>query len=243
MADKKFKLPRSSYAELCRVITAYGLSTEPASLDHIAQVSGVGRTGISANNSFLMSVNIIDGTVKKMITEQGRGLARALEHDIEAEIQKEWREIIRANDFLNKMVLAVKIRKGMDIPSFETHIAYSAGEAKKKDVMTGARAVIDILKKSGLVQEVEDKIQISDERLVSHDEKPVDREDVENDKGHEAEGEKSGDDSEPGLDIRINVNINVSVSELDELGDKILDFKKKIKSDNEISISTDKFDD
>ena len=68
------------------------------------------------------------------------------------QISSSWRDIVENSEFLNKMVLAVKIRKSMEVSSLESHIAYSAGEAKSKPVMTGSRAVIDILKVSGLIK-------------------------------------------------------------------------------------------
>ena len=65
---------------------------------------------------------------------------------------------MESSDFLNKMALAVKIRQAIEISNLEAHIAYSAGEPKSGPVMTGARAVIDILRSSGLIREEEDKI-------------------------------------------------------------------------------------
>ena len=69
------------------------------------------------------------------------------------EIQGSWREIVEASDFMQKMLTALKIRKGMDVTTFQGHIAYSAGERKTSKTMTGARAVIDILRAAGLVEE------------------------------------------------------------------------------------------
>jgi hypothetical protein len=80
MTQEKFKLPRSSYEELCKIINAYGGTSNPASLDDIYKSSGVGKTVISANNKFLLAVEIIEGGVKKSATEKGRKLALALIH-------------------------------------------------------------------------------------------------------------------------------------------------------------------
>lgn len=51
------------------------------------------------------------------------------------------------------MRTAVEIRKSMEGSAFEAHIAYSAGEAKSSQVMTGARTVIDILRAAAAVTE------------------------------------------------------------------------------------------
>jgi len=113
----------------------------------------MGKTVISANNSFLTNIGIIEGGKTKSATSRGADLAKALEHEIPDEIQRNWARVVNENEFLNKMAVAVKIRKAMESSAFEAHIAYSAGEAKVAAVMTGARTVIDILRAAGVVGE------------------------------------------------------------------------------------------
>jgi aspartokinase-like uncharacterized kinase len=154
-----FKLPRSSYDELCSIIIAYGrLEKNPSALDGVSQASGINRTIISGNHAFLSAVGIIEGGKTKTVTEKGSGLAHAIEHSIADEIPKAWRSIIKDNEFLNKMALAVRIRKGMENSSLEAHIAYSAGQPKAKYVTTGAKTIIEILLKSELVKKEDDRI-------------------------------------------------------------------------------------
>src|SRR5215475_11556776 len=114
MAEDKFKLPRSSYEEICKIIKAYGRLTEPASLDEVAQLCAMNRTAISANNAFLVNVGLIDGGKKKSATLKGSELARALEHELPDQIQDRWARVVRENEFLGKMAAAVKIRGQMD---------------------------------------------------------------------------------------------------------------------------------
>ena len=169
MAEEKVKLPRSSYEEICRIVKAYGSVTSAASLDEIQSRSGVGKTVVSANNSFLSATEIIEGGQSKIATQKGRDLAKALTHEIPGEIQKAWDRVVRENGFLNKMALAVKIRKSMDSSTFETHIAYSAGEAKSSQVMTGARAVVDILRAAGVVNEHDGQLIASEPESTQQD--------------------------------------------------------------------------
>jgi hypothetical protein len=138
---------------------AYGKLNEPSGLDELSKLTGIGRTGISDNNSFLASIGIIEGGKKKFPTPRGAELARALEHDISEEISKVWASIVQESEFLNKILQAVGIRRGMETSQLETHIAYSAGEPKNDAVMTGSRAVIDILRTSGLVIEEDGQIK------------------------------------------------------------------------------------
>ena len=143
MAVEKLKLPRSSYAELARIIMGYAQHSGPATLDQISQVTGVERTVVSSNNAFLSAVGLIQGGKAKEATDPGRALASALEHgdQLPGEVARAWQCVVNASDFLAKAVAAVRIRKGMDEATLRAHIAYSAGEPKKGGAMTGAGAV------------------------------------------------------------------------------------------------------
>ena len=77
MAEDKFKLPRSSYEEICKIIKAYGRLSQPASLDEVAKLCAMNRTAISANNAFLANIEVIEGGQKKSATQKGRDLAQA----------------------------------------------------------------------------------------------------------------------------------------------------------------------
>jgi hypothetical protein len=217
MTQEKFKLPRSSYEELCKIINAYGGTSNPASLDDIYKSSGVGKTVISANNKFLLAVEIIEGGVKKSATEKGRKLALALIHDIPEDITKTWKIIVEGNDFLGKMVQAVRIRKGMEISSLEAHIAYSAGETKTPNVMTGARTVIDLLLTSGLVREDNDRIipveiALGEETITTAEKKSA---------PSTIKVPTTEVTTQPDVSLNIEVHIDAKPSELDGLGEKL----------------------
>jgi hypothetical protein len=158
MAEETFRLPKSSYDELVKIIQAYGNSGQAVNLDEVARTAVMDTTIISRNNAFLMSVGIIEGGRAKGITGKGRPLAQALHYNVVEDIATQWREVVNANDFLQKMVTAVRIRGGMEESALQSHIAYSAGESKSPHVMAGAGAVVQILKVSGLVKEQDGKL-------------------------------------------------------------------------------------
>jgi hypothetical protein len=141
-----------------KIIQAYGNSGQAADLDEVAQASAMDRTIISRNNAFLISVGIIEGGKAKGITEKGKSLARALHYNVLEDVATRWREVVNANEFLQKMVAAVRIRGGMEDSALQSHIAYSAGESKSAGVMAGAGAVVQILKVAGLVKEQDGKL-------------------------------------------------------------------------------------
>lgn len=152
MADE-FPLPASSYKELIKIIQGYGRIGTEASLTDVAKLTAIGETVVSGNNRFLIAVGVIKAGKKKTITPVGLDLANALEHNMAEEAAVKWRAIVESTDFLQNVVAAVRIRKGMDGSSLESHVAYSAGQPKTPAVATGARTVIDILRAAGLLKE------------------------------------------------------------------------------------------
>ncbi len=150
---EEFPVPGSSYKELIKIIQGYGRIGAEASLADVAQLTAMNETVISANNKFLIAIGVVKGGKKKAITPMGAELATALEHNLPEEIAAKWRTVIDDTDFLQKVIAAVRIRKGMDESSLESHVAYSAGQPKTPGVATGARTVVDILTAAGLLKE------------------------------------------------------------------------------------------
>lgn len=166
MADDKFRLPKSSYEELVKIIGGYAQFDHPASLDEVSKQVGMHTTIISKNAGFLLDAGILLGGAKKQCTSSGNELAHALIHGIPDEIRRLWRTIIRECEFLSRILAAVKIRNGMDETTISSHIAYSAGQKKNPGVMTGARSVVDILKAAELLREENGKLTAVDVKTV-----------------------------------------------------------------------------
>ncbi|MDO8588717.1 MAG: hypothetical protein Q7T82_16940 [Armatimonadota bacterium] len=169
MPDEKFKLPRSSYEELTRIIKGYGECRGPASLSDVGARVVMDNTIISSNNGFLMALGVIEGGNRKQLTANGRRLAAALGHDITDEIRAAWRDLVTENEFFQKVISAVRIRNGMEPSALRAHIAYTAGLPKKPSVSTGAGTVLDILLLAGLIRDEEGKYVAQ-----SHDKSPSD---------------------------------------------------------------------
>jgi len=157
MADETFKLPRSSYDELVKIVKAYGRFTEPVSLDEVSRLIGVNPTLISGNSGFLTGIGVLETGSRKQVTPKGKELALAMEHEMPDEIRRCWRVIVAGSEFLHRLLAAVKIRKGMDEPTLLAHVAYSAGQPKTPATATGARTIIDILRAAELVRESDGK--------------------------------------------------------------------------------------
>jgi HAMP domain-containing protein len=158
MAEEKFKLPISSYAELIKIIKGYSSFNKEVAPKELTANTGMHETGISGNTGFLAMIGVLTEGRKKMLTESGRRLSNALNHELEDKISSEWRIIIQGTEFLQKMVSAIRIRNGMEIGNFRSHIAFSAGQPKKGYIMAGAGAVIEILKIAGFINDEDGKL-------------------------------------------------------------------------------------
>ena len=153
MAEREFRLPGSPYEELVNIIVAYGTRDEASMTGDVGKLDSVHQSSVSRNNAFLTEIGVLQGESKKLITRRGRSLAVALARKDRAEIRSTWRAIVGASEFLQNVVSAVKLREGMLYPTVQAYIAHAAGQPRNKPVMTGAGAIIEILKTAGLLKE------------------------------------------------------------------------------------------
>lgn len=218
-----FKLPNSSFEEVIKLIKTYSGEKEGValSLDDVSQATGVPRTVVSGNNGFLVQIGIITDGNKKAATEVGRTLGRAYTSKIDYEVERIWKELVAENDFLNRMVSAVRIRNGMDRTSFINHIVYSSGQKDTKQNRTGANAIVEILKSVSILADEDGKLSVIENTV--QEERNLINDNIQDVK--EIQGEKNvlipHVVSTTTGNIQINININCNVNELDELGEKL----------------------
>src|ERR671917_352640 len=153
MAEREFRLPGSPYEELVNIIVAYGTRDEAARPGDVSKLDSVHQSSVSRNNGFLTEIGVLQGETKKLITRGGRALALALARKDREEIRQTWRAIVATNEFLQNVVAAVKLREGMPYPTVQAYVAHAAGQPRNKPVMTGAGAIVEILKTAGLLRE------------------------------------------------------------------------------------------
>ena len=220
---ESFKLPASSMEELLKIIQAYANEKEGAilSLDDIVKSTGIARTSISANNGFLVQIGLITEGNKKSTTEIGRSLGRAYISKQDDEIERIWKEVVAENDFLNRMISAVRIRNGMDRSSFLNHIIYSSGQKDTKQNRTGAGAIIEIMKAVHILSETDGKLTIIEtsetEKITNPTHvvaQPATTETIPNNFNFSLP-------TQTGNSIAININIDCSVADLDSLAEKL----------------------
>jgi hypothetical protein len=231
MSDDKFKLPLSSYEELVKFIKAYSHITDPTGLNDVSRMTGVGIQNISKNVGFLVATGILEGGKMKMPTPVGKQLGHALEHNIPSEICKSWRRIIEEDEFLTKLLTSIRIRNGMDSQTLEAHIAYSAGQPKKSQIMTGARTIIDILKSAELIIEVDGKYLTKEPFNASESHTNINISQNILEKPQKPQENQRLSFEKQDVQINIKININCTPENIQGLG---INIKKMIHEINEI---------
>lgn len=254
MSEDSFQLPKSTYDEVRNVIVAYGHLGKPGNLQDVSQHGGGSTSTISRNNGFLVSLGLVESGKKKGPTELGLQLANALEHDqnLPDEVSRLWKKVVQQSDFLQKVLTAVRVRKGMELSALESHIAYTAGEKRTSRVMTGAKTVIDILLVANLIRESNGKLI-----AIQNDE---DQSPVSQNSRVEEENRTSSPFSPPSLfdppaldktdtqviqhktkitshqgklniDVKIDVKVDCSIDELAELGEGLRSLLDMLRED------------
>lgn len=153
MAEKEFRLPGSPYEDLVNIIVAYGTRDDATRSGDVSKLDAVHQSSVSRNNAFLAEIGVLQGESKKLITRRGRALALALARKDQAEIRKNWRQIVATSEFLQNVVSAVKMREGMLYPTVQAYVAHAARQPRNNPVMTGASAIVEILKTAGMLRE------------------------------------------------------------------------------------------
>lgn len=226
MAERQFRLPGSPYEELANIIVAYGTRDDASRTGDVGKLDSVHQSSVSRTNGFLTEIGVLQGETKKVITRRGRALALALARKDRDGIRSNWREVVGSTEFLQNVVSAVKLREGMLYPTVQAYIAHAAGQPRNNPVMTGAGAIVEILKRAGLLQEE------AGELVATFDEWPETDEPAPPEEPEEPPAEVSatvealppvgaGPSSASAPAVSIHVQVRCTADEIEDLGPKL----------------------
>ena len=223
MAEREFRLPGSPYEELVNIIVAYGTRDEAARPGDVSKLDSVHQSSVSRNNGFLVGIGVLQGETKKLITRRGRALALALARKDKAEIRKNWRAIVATNEFMQNVVAAVKLREGMLYPTVQAYVAHAAGQPRNKPVMTGAGAIVEILKTAGLLrEEAGELVATFDGELDPVEELAIDELSPEETMEESADPVVSATvEAGEGPAVKIHLHVQCTADELEDLAPKL----------------------
>jgi len=113
----------------------------------------------------------------------------------------------------------------MELSTLQAHVAYSAGQAKRQGVMTGASTVIDILQVAGLLKEEGGKLVVSSEGASQQDALKVDEQINRDQISLQADTATMPStilqNGNGGIGLAIQLQIQCSVDDIQSLGPKI----------------------
>ena len=173
MTKEKHNLPSSSLTELEKIIKGYCHASKDASLDDVANLAGMHKTAVSKNNPFLAELGVVTGGKKKAITETGRKLGRAIEHNYLDDVQRHLSELVGSSEFYASLLTTVRIKGGLAREALAKHILYVSGQTATKGNKTGANTVIDLFVKGRLLSEKDGKFVVSTSASSTEDAKTV----------------------------------------------------------------------
>lgn len=224
MAEEEFKLPGSSLEEIEKILEAHGQRDKPASNEDIAKLAGVSTSTVSRNNRFLITVGLIKEGQKKEPTELGRDLGRALHHNQDSDIRKYWKTVVEGSSFLSEQITAVRVQKGVPVDELPDNILYNSGESKNKYTKTGARTVVDILLRAGVLEKSDNEYTVVREPDSEIEREDEESEAAEGDKRHAAAGRSNNRVDRRGDRLRdvaeqpfqLAVNLQLQLPEFDD---------------------------
>ncbi|HEX2181313.1 MAG TPA: hypothetical protein VHH10_03440 [Rubrobacteraceae bacterium] len=222
MAEREFRLPGSPYEELVNIIVAYGTRDEAARPGDVGKLDSVHQSSVSRNNGFLTEIGVLQGETKKLITRRGRALALALARKDREEIRQSWRAIAATNEFLQNVVAAVKLREGMLYPTVQAYVAHAAGQPRNKPVMTGAGAIVEILKTAGLLREEAGELVATFDGELDPAEDGFAMDELSDKTGEETEPVVSATvETGEGPAVKIHLHVQCTADELEDLAPRL----------------------
>lgn len=232
-----FRLPGSPYEDLVNIIVAYGTRDEASNPGDVGKLNAVHQASVSRTNAFLVEIGILRGQTKKLVTRQGRTLALALAHGNREEIRRNWRIIVSRNEFLQNVVSAVKLREGMLHGTVQAYIAHAAGQPRNNPVMTGAGAIVEILKVAGLLREeagelvptfdeegpedFDPDLPVDDEALERAEAATQDEVSAVVTESVSANGSPPGPEGAPGSTVHVHLHVRCDVEDLEDVAPRV----------------------
>ena len=225
MAERQFRSPGSPYEELASIIVAYGTRDDASRTGDVGKLDSVHQSSVSRTNGFLTEIGVLQGETKKVITRRGRSLALALARKDRDGIRTNWREVVGSTEFLQNVVSAVKLREGMLYPTVQAYIAHAAGQPRNNPVMTGAGAIVDILKTAGLLREEAGELVATFDEWPEPEEPAPPEEPEETPREPSTEVSATVEASPPAPAgppaVTIHVQVRCTADEIEDLGPKL----------------------
>jgi hypothetical protein len=161
-----FPLPRSSFKLLRLILIGYlhegGNDRKPSGPTDVGRAIGLDSTIVSRNNAALGALGLLESAEhrKWRLTDGGVTVARALEYEAQDDIQESLSDMLRSNEYVQRVVTFVRGRGTIDEDQVVSHMAKTAGVRRTSEFLTGARALLELIYAAGLLQSDGDIVRV-----------------------------------------------------------------------------------
>ena len=154
-------VPPGSIEDLEMIMAAYARSDSPSTRDDVARFSNVSADTVSRCTKFLEGVGLIEGGRNKKPTALGKSMGLAVTHSQADEVVRFWRKAIQNSSFLTDLLTYVRLQGGKESDDLANQVLYQGQISNNQYSRRGARTVVDLLVKSGFLEEQDGKLQMA----------------------------------------------------------------------------------
>lgn len=177
MVKEEIQVPRrADMTQLNKIIMGYlsaGADTEPVNFNEVAERTGIARTTVSLNNSFLVSSGFLTQEKRGYfrLTENGAKYAQFISWGRLEDAREPLQAIVNGYPLFKKINDYVRINPDVTREDLVSRVAAITGVPKKAGYVRGMNAVVDLLLFSGLLKEEDERISSLERKVV----KPIER--------------------------------------------------------------------
>jgi len=144
--DYKFSMPYSSWETLQKIIRAYNAASgdEKPTVRDIANLAGIQRPLVSANNNFLRELGLLQAEVNKL-TPLGSRLATGIELDNESMVTEALAESVQSSPGLGQLMNTLRARGTMTVDAFKGHVITMAQLTASSPTLNYVKTIIDYI--------------------------------------------------------------------------------------------------
>lgn len=158
-ARVRLQVPSGSWESLKKIIRAYHAAEDHdnPTVDEVANLAGVQRPVVSANNNFLRSMGIVQESQNKL-TPLGTRLATGLSLNNEALVVDALKELIKAHPSLSVLLNMVKARGSMTLEALRGEMIVLAGLNQNSRNLPFVKAIVEMMQDSKLIEVNDDDV-------------------------------------------------------------------------------------
>src|SRR5687768_14726072 len=148
----KFPMPNSSWETIKKIVLAYNAASgqDSPTVKDIAELAGIHRPQVSANNKFLREIGLLLEDVNRLTTF-GSAFATGLELGYDSMIKEALQSSARSSQTVSQWVNMLRARGTMTLEQFKGQVITTTGMNAQSPGIQYIKTIMDYLEATGLV--------------------------------------------------------------------------------------------